>query len=461
MSDVISRFDYQANRRAAGTYSRHRSPFWPPLDRYVIAILDLSRDKPNLEHGFVERIGALRDVVEEEWVRATADQEGTEFADPSAVASVLRSLVEFLPAEGDRQALTLRADAVEDGYRAEALGALSVLSEDVTVLAGRITTWYGKHLRRMPTAFGCQADPQHQRLVREVRASEEDVRRYLQSLHADLQLAEVPAFAPSRLFFMAGEGNLHPKHIAYFLPSDEGVKHSPFKKTYYFVNTHEKLVREQSMKLGGRYLEVGPSFDLDDPDQAAIPTLGVFAHEVGHAVMRPSTSYKGLNELDRWASVVLQEVAADVFGALMLAEIWETQLGDRREAAISYYLSECLRYANRGFGHFPDSDGMYLQLSYLTNLGALRLVRDERTRLVGDPSVVIAGLRSLARVLADTLLGGRAEAARDLYATFGPGSSAGEVLSPLVDELRGETVASIEYSQEHLTMPQPAAAEVG
>ncbi|HVQ57752.1 MAG TPA: hypothetical protein VMS60_02480 [Solirubrobacterales bacterium] len=461
MSDVISRFDYQANRRAAGTYARRRSPFWPPLDRYVIATLDLSRDEPNLEHGFDERIGALRDVIEEEWLRARTEEGGTGFADPSAVASALRSLVEFLPAEGDRQALTLRADAVEDGYRAEALEALSALSEDVTFVAARISTWYGKHLRRMPTAFGCQLDPQHQRLVREAMASEEDARHYLQSLHADLQLSEVPAFAPSRLFFMAGEGNLHPKHIAYFLPSDEGVRHSPFKKTYYFVNTHEKLLREQSMKLGGRYLEVGPAFDLDDPEQAAIPTLGVFAHEVGHSVMRPSSSYKGLNELDRWASVVLQEVAADVFGALLLAEAWETQFGYSREAAISYYLSECVRYANRGLGHFPDSDGMYLQLSYLTNLGALRLVQDEGTKLVGDPAVVIAGLRSLARVLADTLLGGTAEAASDVYATFGPGSSKGDVLSPLIDELRGEAAESIEYSQEHLTMQRSAAAEVG
>jgi hypothetical protein len=117
MSDVISRFDYQANRRAAGTYAGHRSPFWPPLDRYVIAALDLSRDEPNLEHGFDQRIGALRDAIEEEWLRGPIEEGGTEFADPQAVASILRSLVEFLPSEDDRQALTLRADAVEDGPR--------------------------------------------------------------------------------------------------------------------------------------------------------------------------------------------------------------------------------------------------------------------------------------------------------------------------------------------------------
>lgn len=458
---MSSRFDYQANRRAAGTYTRHRSPLWPPCDRYAISTLDLSSAAPQLERGFGERLGVLRDVIEEEWLQAATEEGGKAFADPAAVASALRSLVKLLPAEDDRQALALRADAVADGYRPEDLETLSLLEEDLTIVAARISTWYGKHLHRMPTAFGCQADSRRRELVLEARTREEDARRYLRSLHTDLQLSEVPAFAPSQLFFMAAEGNLHPKHIAYFLPSDEGVKRSPFKKTYYFVNTHEKLLREQSMKLGGRYLEVGPAFDLDDPDQTAIPTLGVFAHEVGHAVMRPSSSYKGLNDLDRWASVVLQEVAADVFGTLMLAEVWEAQLGYRREAAISYYLSECLRYANRGLGHFPDSDGMYLQLSYLTNLGALRLVRDGGTRLIGDPSVVLAGLRSLARVLADTLLGGTAESARDVYATFGPGSSEGEALSPLVDELRREPVASIEYSQEHLTMPRSTAAEVG
>jgi hypothetical protein len=461
MSDVISRFDYEANRRAAGTYARHRSAFWPPSDRYAISILDLEGAAPSLAHEFDERIGALRDAIEEEWLQAAMDEAGDGLTEPPAVASILRSLADLLPAEGDRQALALRAGAVEDGYRTEDLEALSVLAEDVSIVAARISTWYGKHLDRMPTAFGCQADSQRQRLVLEARTLEEDVREYLRSLHADLQLSEVPAFAPSRLFFMAGEGNLHPKHIAYFLPSDEGVRRSPFKKTYYFINTHEELLREQSMKLGRRHLEVGPALNLADPSQAPIPTLGVFGHEVGHAVMRPNTSYKGLNELDRWASVVLQEVSADVFGSLILAEVWETQLGYRREAAISYYLSECLRYTNRGLGHFPDSDGMFLQLSYLTSLGALRVVEDGGTRLVGEPAVVLAGLRSLARVLADTLLGGTAESARDLYETFGPRSRHGQTLMPLLDELDREPVGSIEYSQEHFSMPRSTAAEVG
>jgi len=260
------------------------------------------------------------------------------------------------------------------------------------------------------------------------------------------------------VFFMAGEGNRHPKHIAYFLPEDEGVKRSPFKKTYYFGNTHRALVAGVSLPLATRFLDLGDPSLVGAAGFEPIPALGVLAHEMGHFVHREDVSFAALNAADRWASVVLQEVAADVFGILIVAEVLAPALSLDPARAIAYHLAECLRYVDRGLGYFPDSDGMLLQLSYLERMGALSLADGPATRLSGDPGAVKAGLRSLARVLADTLLAGDVSRALALHRTYGPASR--EALAPLLGALRDRPQSSIEYVQEGAGAPASSAADV-
>src|SRR5262249_16899519 len=110
-----------------------------------------------------------------------------------------------------------------------------------------------------------------------------------------------------------------------------------------------------------------------------------------------------------------------------------------------YHLAECLRYVDRGLGNFPDSDGMYLQLNYLASSGALAL-DGGAPRLTGDPTAVILGLRSMARVLADPLLAGKLDDAPAFYRAYGP--AGGHALHPLVVALREEPPKTIEYLQE-------------
>jgi hypothetical protein len=64
---------------------------------------------------------------------------------------------------------------------------------------------------------------------------------------------------------------------------------------------------------------------------------------------------------------------------------------------------------------------------------------------------VLAGLRSLARVLADALLAGEAPPALALHGGFGPGTPA--PLRDLVTELRRLPLASVEYQQDHIYAP--------
>ncbi|MGW7612381.1 hypothetical protein ACWGKW_35020 [Streptomyces sp. NPDC054766] len=447
---TADRFDYEHNLGRTGSYRAHRSAFWPPADSYTLSCLDLADAAPRLGDGFRQSLAVLKSAVEAEWLRVKeiGIPARRRFNDPLPVAEAMRDLGKHLPGKADRRAVELRANAVQDGYDDTILQELASLDEEFTVVAGQVSTWYGKETRGLPTAFGCRGVEEGRLLVARALAEKDEAAAYLRRLHADLRIGDLPAFGVAELFFMAGEGNLHPKHIAYFLPEDEGVKYSPFKKTYYFGNTHRALLENISAPLAAKFLTADAQLDPADPRFAAIPTLGVLSHELGHFVHRPATDFKELNASDRWASVVLQEVAADVFGILILADVWAPRLGIDPADCIAYYLAECLRYLDRGLGHFPDSDGMFLQLSYFAQLGALEVSRENGLRLVGDSSTVLAGLRSLARVLADTLLAGEAGRAVRLHRSFGPSTAA--PLAALVEELGRTPLKSVEYTQEHV-----------
>lgn len=455
------RFDYAANVGRAGTYKGYRGRFWPPADASFVTFLDLAGDSPR-EPDLTNALASLRDAIDDEW--RVANDGGapsrTRFVDPGNVATALQRIGDRLGNDADRTALALRTKAVRDGYDDEILKALADLDEDVVVVAGQISTWFGKRLGGLPTAFACRQDPLLQDTVTAATSTRAEIGSYLATLHADLRLGDVPAFTATRLFFMAGEGERHPKHIAYFLPEDEGVKFSPYKKTYYFANTHRALLGHQSAPLASRFLDVGVTFDPADERFATVPVLGVLGHEFGHCVHRPGATYKSLNAADRWVSVVLQEAAADVFGILVTTEVWAERHGLSQGDVLTYHLAECLRYANRGLGHFPDSDGMLFQLGYLAAVGALTV--EERATgpvLRSDPATVLAGVRSLARVLADALLHGEAEPALALHATYGPAST--ERLAPLLGALRRFPPGSVEYVQEHVRAPAGTAARPG
>lgn len=446
----MNRFDYPANLARATTYGGYRGMFWPLAENYYLTLLDLKPVNPDLGNFWQERLDELKAVIDEQWrdAKLRGVPERTRFSDPRAVAQALRALGENLQHLHDRQALQLRARAIEHGYDDEILKTLAGLQEEVSLIAGQLATWYGKQAGGLPSAFGCQLNPARQRDVELAMALVDQVPAYLKSLHTHLRVGNVPTFAATDLFFMAGEGNLHPKHIAYFLPEDEGVKRSPFKKTYYFANIHSAMVEHMAAPLVRRFLSTGASYDVSGESLRRIPTLGVLSHELGHFVHRQETSYSHLNGANRWASVVLQEVAADVFGILILTEVWSPALQLPPAQVLEYYLGECLRYLNRGLGLFPDCDGMYLQLSYLVQLGALTLQYegDQPVQLRVDHGALLAGLRSLARVLADALLAGDPETAISFYQLYGPARL--QPLQPLVTELANTPAQSIEYVQE-------------
>lgn len=446
-----SRFDFEANIANASSYASSLSPFWPPAESYRLVFLDLADAAPAAPAQVFSALASLRSAIESEWSAGKSGRDGerTRLLHPEPVAKALVRIADFVDHEVDRTILLARAQCVADGYTDEALAEMATPGEQIAVVAGKLATWYGKEVAGRPTAFACRRNEDLAAIVDDLSARRSDASSYLRTLHADLELRNTPVFAPSELFFMSGEGNLHPKHIAYFLPADEGVWRSSFKKTYYFANTHRALLSNLSWPFFDRYvdLEGGPGEAARAHDQ--LPCAGVLAHEIGHFVLRPHTTFKDLNAADRWASVTLQEIAADVFGTLILAEVLAEPIGSSAEHVLAYYLAECVRYAHRGLGFFPDSDGMVLQLNYLVSVGALDLTGDDvGAKLTGSPASVLAGLRSLARVLTDSFLSGDVEATRAIHATYGP--RAAESMWPILSQLAAEPLCSVEYLQEHI-----------
>jgi len=444
---TLDRFAYGANLERATSYREWSHASRPPAYDYRLFYLDLANEVPALGAGLHPELETLRAAVEAEWKRchALSGNAPARMQDTTAIARCLHRIAELLPGEADRCALGLRADMIERGHLNGTRAALASIDEDITIVAGKLATWYGQPAAELPAAFGCVRDTASQASVTAARARLGDVTAYLLGLHDQLRLGDAPALTATRLFFMAGEGNRHPKQIAYYAPDDQGAERSPFQKMYYFANTHRALIDVVSLPLGRRLLNLGLRLPSSAAGFGAIPTLGVLSHVFGRFVHRGGASFAALDAADRWASYTLQEAAADVFGTLVLAEVLAPRLGLEPSDVVAYHLAECLRYVDRGLGNFPGSDGRYLQLNYLASSGALTLGGGV-PRLTGEPAAVIDGLRSMARILIDTLLAGRVDDALAFYRAYGPAGD--HVLHPLVVALREEPPKTIEYLQE-------------
>ncbi|KLU15226.1 MULTISPECIES: hypothetical protein [Xenorhabdus] len=364
-------------------------------------------------------------------------------AGKKAIAAQLRLMAQQLTHPDDIQHLQLKAQALEQGYNQQMLLDLNKLQEGLSLVTGNISTWFGKTTKGRATAFAVTPCADMDVVLQNQRDRRNEVESYLPELHKRLHLSTVPHFQMVDLVFMCGEGNAHPKHIAYFLPEDEGYKYSPIKKTHYLSNTHLEMIQRISQPLIARYT----SLSWQHQDLRTLAFLGVLGHEYGHFITLEETDFSQASKADRWLSVTLQEVAADVFGFLILAEVWGYQHGFSLQDCVSYHTSEMLRYINRGFHLFPDSDGMVMQLNYLLDQGSIAYQPQQQRIELIDAELFLCAFRSLARVLTDTLLSNDIAGMRFLERQYGVNSALTTRMSDFYRHLNQQRPVSLEYNQ--------------
>ena len=402
-----TRFDFKRNREIACNSERVNERTWYCPTAYRLIEFDLACLLPEtVDESIESRLAALETAVISE-------------SHESVLANALRGVADALLLPNDVQRALLHAQAIEGGYSIEALAELARADSEITAVAGKITSWFGKTSRLMPTAFVARCCPALDDSIDTALSLTEEMRTYLVGLHAGLRLEPLPQFSAQELVLMVGEGNTHPKHIAYFLPSDLGVAHSPFRRSYYFSNVHMALSNQVGLPLAREHLLVN-ELSCPETQDPVLAALGVLAHEAGHSVFREGSSFLALNHHDRWLSVMMQEVMADVFGVLFLSEVIGPELGYKTDRILAYHLTECLRYVDRGLGCFADSDGMCFQLNFLADFGVLAPAPDRPALLSAEPDAVLAALRALARVLADSILTDNVEITSSLAGRLGP-----------------------------------------
>lgn len=364
------------------------------------------------------------------------------------LADLLNEVSHQLSHPDDIRHFNIKSDALREGYSPQMLSELNKLNENLSIVVGNISTWFGKTTEGKATAFAATRSPELDNVIDMLaQSSASSVEMLIFGLHKRLKLAEVPKYRASNLAFMCGEGNSHPKHIAYFLPEDEGYKYSPIKKTHYFSNTHLSLVEGVSIPL----LERHTNLPYEISHLKVMACLGVLAHEYGHFIRLDETDFRVASKASRWMSVTLQELAADVFGFLILAESWGYTQGFQLKDVVTYHLGEIFRYINRGFNLFPDSDGMLIQLNYLLSQGALVYNAKDLKFELSDPGMFLASFRSLARLLTETLLSNRTEGMEFLMVNYGTQSEFTQMTMDFYKHLGKEFPKSVEYKQAYLS----------
>src|ERR1700689_5256134 len=310
--------------------------FWPEEEqhgvRYVPLQAQLSEELAPLAPRLRE-LAAVGDAL-----RSLQTREGAPLS-PEAVDALAERTGELLTEiaeamEGEPAEITrMRAGAfLEGGSHAEAAvreGALYELAP-LTVLCGPQCTWRLKTPTPLHTVVAAVANQEYDAMVRSL---DEHLPRATTELRAELSLPdlELDESYPMRVTDMiacGGEANAYPKHFAYFLPEDEGVRGDPGqrKKTIVFRNAYRERFTVISEPLGEAVF-AGPRRDPDRPPEGAL--LAWFrGHDIGHTATLPSTDYGWHYDLRHEPFMMMQEAVSDVYGLLLtLTPTWLSLTG--------------------------------------------------------------------------------------------------------------------------------------
>lgn len=351
------------------------SIFWPPSVQHVVRTVYLPTPD-NLAPLVVDQIGKILKQVD-----ALRSLHGYGEHAPLVVDTLKKDIaIRLADISGQLEDVD---SSKATGFMAEGLMGsemfsnmcknLSELNErELVGHVGELSTWLGKSRKMFYSAFfgtpnaalQCVSDCVDEHFANALQ-------RMAQALDVPLQALPHCAYKIIDLFGIAGEANYFPKHFAYFMPEDQGVKYSPSKRTIVFANTYRNLYEKIA-------LEQAPLFNWQLEDLPASNEIEHYlitwfrGHDLGHSIVLQGTSFTRLSKHDRWGSMVIQEALADVFGFLIsVDENIAGSIGIDSAKMTRMYVLELLRYLRRGPSKFPDAGSAYIQLRILRDAGVI------------------------------------------------------------------------------------------
>jgi len=464
--------------------------FWPEEEqhgvRYVPLHAELSEELQPLAPKLRE-LAAVGDAL-----RSLQTREGAPLSAEAVDALAARTgkvLEEIAAAiEGEEgEIVRMRAAAFMEGgsHREAAIreGSLYELPE-LTVLCGPQCTWRLKTPSPLHTVVAAVANRPYDELLRSL---DEHLQQAAGELRSELMKTtprvsvprvsvprvsvprvSVPRLAELRLdesypmrvtdmVACGGEANAYPKHFAYFLPEDEGVKAEPGqrKKTIVFRNAYRDRFNVISRPLGEAVFS-GPERNPEAPVERAL--LGWFrGHDIGHTATLPTTDYRWRLDLGHESFMMMQEAVSDVYGLLLtLTPTWLSLIGLEPADIAGVFLAELLHYLRRGPWLYGDAGAAYVELGYLLANDFMERQPDGRVRW--EMERLHEGMRSLAREMAAAVLEPTdAVPCKRFVADYGwPAQTpAVQVLSQLQGPLRG-VPSALAYRE---APAEPTAAE--
>lgn len=344
-----------------------------------------------------------------------------------------------------RRGLFLRAEILADESSGKTLlPQIAGLNEQQLVLGiGKTSTWIGKSKQSYYSSWFGEPAPVLQEISDVMDSLFPESLLFLQKeIAADLLALPGCAYKIITLFGIAGEANTYPKHFAYFFPEDEGLKHSPVKRTVVFANTYlqlfEMFSRTEAVRLGWA------EEDLPESHVCQRYLIAWFrGHDLGHSLVRNENVFPALSKIDRWGSMMVQEALADQFGLLMCLtpQVADGLQLDRNVLARIYFL-EILRYLRRGPSSYPDAGAAWIQFNYLREHGCIELSAET----IGfHPELFFTQMANLTRMMSEELLGGDAARAKEFMQQYCPHNNPEDV--EILMARLGTTNDMIEYNQ--------------
>jgi len=395
--------------------------FWPPDRTHRILPVSLSREgipaslRASLED--IDELASLADVL-----RALQCQPGC-FAGGSVAHAALARSAELLKRTAkqlpgpEAEVIALRAQGLSgNGGENAAIRQAQIQERDLVLLCGPMTTWQRKSSL---TYYGFAASvplPPSNLLIARADSLLPDVQAYLADMLGQPELVARQAyrFLVTNLVNCGGEPNRFPKHFAYFLPEDEGIKRAKVCKTVVYANVYDARFESISRRLA--QLGLDPAIDVSAGQAMTLLLLWFRGHDVGHRFRLPNSAFRELGQLGRDTSIALQEALADVVGYLAVSGgPWYRGFGIDLASCGFVFLAELLHYLERGAQYFPDSEAADLELSYLINGGYAEL--SAAGQVLWDPQTLHDGMLALGRELVVSILGNDTCHAAQMVAT--------------------------------------------